>query len=206
MKWTPEALTGFEKRVAQLFEEGKIHAPIHLSGGNEKDLITLFSFIKPEDWIVSTHRSHYHYLLKGGDPKKLMGEIQGLESGCCGGRGRSMNPMDLSLNFVTTAIVGGGCAVACGIALALQKEGTEAGVFCFVGDGGEDTGHFMEAARFAESRKLPVTFVVEDNDLSVESTKEDRWKKFQAVAFPNVIRYTYKRTYPHVGIGRHVAM
>ena len=119
--WTSDSLIEFELKVKKEFEEGKINCPIHLSGGNEEQLISIFQMIEPEDYIISTHRNHYHYLLKGGDPDVLMAEIKGEVGGCCKGKGRSMHIYDPKLNFYTSAIVSGGCAIACGIALGIKK-------------------------------------------------------------------------------------
>ena len=204
MQWTAETLKDFELAVITMFEEGRARCPIHLCGGNEDELLALFSTVKEEDYVFSTHRNHYHYLLKGGSPTKLLDELEGKEEGLCKGNARSMNVIDPSINFYTSAIVGGNCAIAVGVALALKKQGSKAHVWCFLGDGAEDGGHFLEAARFGWARRLPLTFIIEDNDLSVDSTKADRWHNFPPIKFPNVLRYEYKRTYPHVGIGKHV--
>jgi pyruvate dehydrogenase E1 component alpha subunit len=206
-KWTPTLLREFEERVAKEFEEGKISCPVHLSGGNESQLISIFELINEEDYIISTHRNHYHYLLKGGNDEKLMAELRGDNLGVCNGCGRSMHIFDSSINFLTSGIVAGGCSIACGIGLAIQKElplTKRNHVWCFVGDGAEDSGHFTEAVRFAGGRKLPVTFIIEDNDLSIDIPKVDRWKEYSPITAENVIRYNYKRRYPHVGVGKHV--
>jgi TPP-dependent pyruvate/acetoin dehydrogenase alpha subunit len=199
-----ESLKTFEKKVIALFEQGKARCPIHLCGGNEKQLLSIFSNIKAEDYVFSTHRNHYHYLLKGGDEKALLDELMGLPTGVCKGNARSMNICDPSINFYTSAIVGGNCAIAVGVGLALKKKESTAHIWCFLGDGAEDQGHFIEAARFSYARRLPLTFIIEDNDASVNSTKEDRWHNYPPIKFPNVLRYSYKREYPHVGIGKHV--
>ncbi len=224
-KWTVQTLKDFELLLITMFEAGKIRCPLHLSGGNEEDLIEIFKHIKPQDYVFSTHRNHYHYLLKGGDPDNLISEILGKDTGINHGQSRSMNICDPSINFFTSAIVGGNCAVAVGVAMALKKvgstakggagkEGTAVGksvirknkahVWCFVGDGAEDSGHFVEAVRFGLSRSLPLTFIVEDNDRSTDSTKQERWHGYQRINSRNVLRYSYTRTYPHVGIGKHV--
>ena len=205
-KWSKEELIKFESNVAELFRNGKVNAPIHLSGGNEDILISIFEDIKTGDYVFSTHRNHYHYLLKGGNPAQLLDEILGKPTGICKGKGRSMHIYNVNINFYTSAIIGGTCAIAVGVGLALKKKGSKAHVWCFVGDGGEDTGHFMEAARFGVARQLPVTFVVEDNDLAVETTKKERWHNHPPFNAPNVLRYNYTRTYPHVGIGERVSM
>lgn len=209
-RWTGEELMAFETKVKELFEAGEINAPIHLSGGNESHLMSIFDLINNEDYIISTHRNHYHYLLKGGSPAKLLDEILGKKSGICKGNGRSMHVYDTKLNFYTSAIVGGGCAIAVGLGLAIKKKvkGKKKmpHIWCFLGDGAEDGGHFIEAARFALGRGLPITFVVEDNDRAVESTKQERWHLHPAFTAPNVLRYNYVLSYPHVGVGQHISM
>lgn len=197
-QWTVKKLRDFEASLARDFEKGKINCPIHLSGGNEQQLIDIFKGIKKEDYVISTHRNHYHYLLSGGSEKRLRQAILGKNAM------RSMNFCDPSRRFITSAIVAGGCAIACGIGLALQKKKSKAWVWCFVGDGATDSGHFMEAIRFAFARTLPVVFVVEDNDASVDSTKSDRWKGWIGFGLGNVVKYSYKRIYPHVGVGKWV--
>lgn len=197
---TKQDLINFENKVAVAFKAAKINTPIHLSGGNEDQLIDIFRRVQPEDYILSTHRSHYHYLLKGGDPKKLWDEILGLPTGCCGGKGRSMHIYDHELHFYTSAIVGGICAIACGLGLAGKR------TFCFVGDGAEDSGFFFEAVRYCWSMNLPVLFIVENNKRAVETTPDERWGRYFPVDMPNIIRYTYERTWPHVGIGEHVTL
>lgn len=208
---TKEQLIQFEESIAENFKQGRINCPIHLSGGNEEALISIFENINKKDWVLSTHRSHYHYLLKGGNPQSLFEEIMGSSSGICKGKGRSMHIYDKEKRFITSAIVGGNCAIAVGIALGIKKKwknrkGTGPHVWCFVGDGGEDTGHFAEAVRFGVARQLPLTFIVEDNDLAVESSKKDRWHNYPRFNSSNIIRYEYERVYPHVGIGEHVSM
>ena len=207
--WSPDKLIEFEENLVKLFEEGKINAPLHLCGGNERELIDIFRYIEPKDWVFSTHRSHYHYLLKGGDPQKLIDEILGLPTGCCKGVGRSMHIYDTSINFYTSAIIAGVCPIACGVARAIQnsyKKEEAPHVYCFVGDGAEDEGHYAESIRFAESRHLPITFILEDNNLSIDSTKDMRWKEYKPITSEYVIRYNYNRRYPHCGIGKHVEM
>ena len=206
--WTKESLETFEKNIANMFERGEIACPVHLSGGNEEKLLALFESINPEDYVFSHWRSHYHYLLKGGDPQKLIDELKGLPTGMCGGNGRSMNLYDTSINFFTSSIVSGHCAIAVGAALGLKKQfkGKEGKphVWVFCGDGCEDSGHYIEAVRFANARELGITFVLEDNNLSIDSTKEERWHNYTKVDSRNIVRYEYERAWPHVGIGKHV--
>jgi len=203
-------LKAFEEDLAERFARGEINCPLHLSGGNEKQLISIFKEVEEKDFVFSTHRNHYHYLLKGGNPERLLDEILGKETGICGGNGRSMHIYDKSINFYTSAIVAGNCAPAVGVAMAIKQEAGQDQnsnrpyVWCFVGDGAEDSGHFVEAVRLANARELPITFIVEDNDFSIDSTKSLRWHHYDPVDDRRILRYQYKRLYPHVGIGHFV--
>ncbi len=192
-------LIEFEKEIADLFEAGKIPYPIHLSGSKngaqEKILIKIFKNIKPEDYCFSTHRSHFHYLLKGGSLRKLKKMILD---------GKSICINDKNLNFFSSAIVAGTPAIAAGVALALKKKGSKRKVFCLMGDGCEDEGHFYEAVRYVDGHKLPCTFIIEDNNRSVETKKEVRYGSSE-IKWPKcVVRYHYKPKYPHVGTGNFV--
>ncbi|MBU2639910.1 MAG: hypothetical protein KKG75_04370 [Nanoarchaeota archaeon] len=188
-------LIDFEKEIVKLWEEAKIPYPVHFSGGNEDQLIELFKEIKEEDYVFSTHRSHYHYLLKGGSKEKLKEMI--LE-------GNSMHVFDKELKFLTSAIVAGCPAIAAGVALALKKKNSKSKVWCFVGDGAEDEGHFYEAVRYVDGHNLPCIFVLEDNNRSVETPKKIRYGNSEMKWPECVRRYNYKAVYPHVGTDKWV--
>ncbi len=192
---TKEELIAFEERIKTLWNQAKIPFYIHLSGGNENHLIDLFREIKPEDYKISFHRSHYHYLLSGGSPEKLEKMI--LE-------GKSMHIIDKKLNFISTAIVSGGSGIATGIALALKRKKSDRHVWCFVGDAAEDEGHFYESVRYVDGRKLPCTFIIEDNNRSVETPKIERYGNSEIQWPPCVRRYNYVATHPHAGTGKMV--
>ncbi|MBA3015876.1 MAG: hypothetical protein KKD63_11690 [Proteobacteria bacterium] len=187
-----DSLISFEKRIFDLFEEAKIPYPIHLSGGNERELIAIYREIHPGDYIFSTHRSHYHYLLAGGAPAELERMILA---------GDSMHVFDRKINFLTSAIVAGAPAIAAGVALALKRQGSKVKVWCFGGDGAEDEGHFYEAVRYVDGHDLPCVFVVEDNNRSVETPKSER-HGLSSLQWPACVRrYSYIPTFPHVGTG-----
>ena len=191
-----EELIAFEKEIIPLWDAGKIPYPIHFCGGNEDALIEIFSKIKPGDYIFSTHRAHYHYLLAGGSKEKLKEMIM---------TGYSMRIIDKELNFISSSIVSGATAIATGVALAIKRKGDNKHVWCFIGDGAEDTGHFYEAVRYADGHDLPCTFVIEDNNYSVETPKSAR-NGSSDINWPtkHVIKYKYEKTYPHVGSGKWV--
>lgn len=192
---TKQDLISFEKRIAGLFEEAKIPYPVHLCGGNEDQLIELFKEINEADYIFSTHRSHYHYLLAGGSPEDLEQKIM---------QGKSMHVFDKTLRFLSSSIVSGCCGIAVGVAWSLKKKGSKNRVWCFAGDGAEDEGHFYEAVRYVDGWDLPCTFIIEDNNLSVDTPKEARYGKSKMKWPKCVKRYYYTRTYPHVGIDKWV--
>ena len=199
---TKESLIATEKKLAELFHAGELPYLLHLSGGNENELIAIFEDIAPEDYVLGSHRSHYHYLLKGGQPQDLINKVVD---------GRSMFLFNRSLNFMTSSIVAGMAAVAVGLGMAIARnwdvrDGPQLRelrhVWCFLGDGGEDEGHFYEAVRFSFNRGLPVTFIIEDNGRSVDTTTKQRWGNDFHIDWPdNVIRYHYTPTYPHAGTG-----
>lgn len=185
-----EELKQFEREIADLFEARQIHCPIHLSSGNEDQLIEIFKNIKPNDYVFSTHRNHYHYLLHTGNGERLKNQIL---------NGDSMHTSDPEHNFYSSSIVAGCVAIACGVALALKMKKSNQKVFIFCGDGATDEGCFIEALRYAVVWDLPTTFIIEDNDRSVEATKNQRWAE-------KVLRYRYDCEYPHVGIGKWVTL
>jgi TPP-dependent pyruvate/acetoin dehydrogenase alpha subunit len=195
-----EQLIAFEEEIAELFNNGKLPYCQHLSGGNEDHLIKIFKDIKPQDWVFSTWRNHYHYLLKGGSPDKLRSMI--LE-------GKSMRIMDKELNFFTSAIVGGCCSIAAGVAWSIKKRSGNDHVWCFVGDGAVDQGSFFEASRYVESMDLPCTFIIEDNGLSVETSYIERWGNGCTLnklfgGFKCIEKYSYVLNWPHVQTGKFV--
>ncbi|GAB1353534.1 hypothetical protein MASR1M12_22700 [Erysipelotrichia bacterium] len=187
-----ESLVAFEKRIVDLFEDAQIPYPVHLSGGNETELIEIFREIQPGDYVFSTHRSHYHYLLAGGTPEELERMILA---------GDSMHVFDRKIPFLTSAIVAGGPAIAAGVAFALKRKASASKVWCFVGDGAEDEGHFYEAVRYVAGHELPCIFIIEDNDRSVESPKSSRHGDLTLQWPACVRRCSFIPTYPHVGTG-----
>jgi pyruvate dehydrogenase E1 component alpha subunit len=189
-QWTPEELIAFEDHIGDLYLDNQLPFLFHLSGGNEKQLIEIFKDIKEGDYVISNHRSHYHALLHGLPPEDIEDYVK---------NGRSMFIYDRKRNFFCSAIIGGTPAIAAGIAWALKRKGSKSKVWCFVGDGTEDNGHLYEAIRYVDGWDLPCTFVIENNDRSVESTNAERWgsKADYEWNSPSVIKYKYEITYPH---------
>lgn len=194
-KVTAEELIAFEAEVAAEFERGHIRGPVHISGGNEAALIEIFKDVRPVDWVISTYRSHYHALLHGIPREKVMAAIMS---------GRSMNLSFPEHRFLTSAIVGGTLPIAVGIAAALKRQVSERKVWCFVGDMAATTGAFHEAHMYASMTDFPIQFIVENNGMSCDSPTAECWGMKKGLT-PNLSQYHYKRTYPHVGIGKFVS-
>lgn len=184
-------LISFEEDIKKIYEAGKIKAPIHLSGNNEEQLIKIFKKIKKNDWVFSTWRNHYHALLKGIPKEWLKKEIIA---------GRSMGINNIKYKFYSSAIVGGILPIALGVAQSIKLKKQKFMVWVFIGDMTFETGTFHECYKFSKNFKLPIKFVIEDNNMSTNSPTNKVWKKKSKV--PNdVLKYSYKRKYPHHGTG-----
>ena len=190
---TKEQLIAFEKRVAEAFERKEVRGPVHLSGGNENQLIDIFKDIHPEDWLCCSYRQHYHALLHGVSEEKLFQAI-------CDGH--SMTLQFPEHHFFSTAIVGGQLSIATGIAAALKRKGCHRKVWVFCGDMAATTGICAEASRYAQGHSLPLHIVIEDNGLSTNTPTSVVWGSSDEEL--HYERYHYERVYPHVGIDRWV--
>ncbi len=153
-----------EEKISELYEQGFIKAPVHLSIGQEAVAVGVMAALQKQDKIVSTHRCHGHYLAKGGDLKKMMAELLGKSGGCCGGKGGTMHLFDDEAGHVISApLVGASIAFAVGIALASKIKQEKKISVAFFGDGAVEEGIFWESLNFASVHNLPVIFVCENN-------------------------------------------
>jgi TPP-dependent pyruvate/acetoin dehydrogenase alpha subunit len=192
--WTPEKLIRFEQDIVNLWESGKIRGPIHLSNGNEEQLIEIFKRVKETDWVFSTWRSHYHWLLKGISADYAEGLILD---------GKSITLCDIDSKFYASAIVGGTLSIALGVAMGIKEKGSDEKVFVFIGDMSFESGIFYEVHKYARNFDLPIVFVVEDNAVSTYTPTEATWNKKREIP-SDVIHYTYKSKFPHYGSGKWV--
>ena len=191
---TKEELIDFETEVKNRYESGEIKAPIHLAKNNEDELIEIFQYVNPNDWVFSAWRNHYHALLHGFDRQQLMDDIVA---------GRSMATSSNVNKFYSSAIVGGIIPIALGTAMALKKKNSDNKVWCFIGDMTFETGVFHESYKYAKNFELPIQFVVEDNNLSVHTPTDAAWNVRQEVP-EDVVYYRYENGYPHHGTGAWV--
>jgi TPP-dependent pyruvate/acetoin dehydrogenase alpha subunit len=206
---TTEELQAFEADIGDSFNRAEIRAPIHLYDGNEQQILKVFECIDiQKDWVCATWRNHYQCLLKGVPPERLKAEIL---------RGKSMVMNLPEYKIHCSSIVGGIPSIATGIAAANKMKNNGEWVWCWLGDMSAETGAFAEALKYARAQKLPITFIIEDNELSVETPTAEVWGTATKwyISNPqlhehyltdeNIIYYHYKNTkYPHAGAGVRV--
>ncbi len=194
INFTKQDLIQFEEHIVSLWENGKIKAPVHLSHGNEDELIEVFSRIDTDDYVFSTWRSHYHALLHGLTPEWIEDKIL---------QGKSISLCNLDHNFYSSAIVTGVLPIALGTAIGLKRQKSKQKVWCFVGDMTFETGIFYEVHKYARNFNLPLYFVVEDNGVSTQTPTKATWNNRRDIP-DDVIYYEYKSKYPHYGTGKWV--
>jgi len=171
-----------EETIAKLYSEWEMRCPTHLSIGQEAAAAGACLAVRRSDYAVSGHRSHGHYLAKGGDLKRMMAEIYGKATGCAGGKGGSMHLVDLDAGFLGAApIVGSTIPIGVGAAFGSHMKGDGRVTLVFLGDGATETGVFHESLNFASLKQLPVIFVCENNLYSVYSPLEVRQPKGRTI-------------------------
>lgn len=193
---TIQNLIDFEDLIVSHWEAGKIRGPIHLSNGNEEQLIEISKRIKPTDWVFSTWRSHYHALIKGLSPAWLEDQIL---------QGKSITICNQNDKFYSSAIVGGTLSIALGVAKSIKLKNTDEKVWCFLGDMSFESGIFYEVHKYARNFDLPLYFVVEDNGVSTYTPTDVTWNGIKRDVPNDVIWYEYKSKYPHYGSGKWIA-
>lgn len=199
---TIRELIQFENEMVEMYKQGILRSPIHLSGSEDLDLeeflIDYFKDnVKKDDWIFTTYRSHYHSLLKGVSEDWLKNWIK---------KGYSIHVMNKEHRVFTSAIVGGHLSVALGVAKAIKLKGGKEKVHVFCGDMTSESGTFWEVWKYAYFNKLPIHFVIEDNGLSTDTPTQEVWGKNTCWWRDkdwahNITYFQYKRHYPHYGCG-----
>lgn len=157
-----------EETIAERYAQQQMRCPVHLSIGQEAVAVGTCTAVTRNDYAMSGHRSHAHYLAKGGSLKKMIAEIYGKADGCCAGKGGSMHLIDRDAGFLgAVPIVGSTIPIAVGTALSSQLEESNRVTLAFLGEGATEEGVFHESMNFASLRKLPIVFVCENNFFSV---------------------------------------
>ena len=159
----------FEYTVKDLFARALIIGALHLYVGEEAVAVGAISNLRPDDYVMSTHRGHGHLIARGVDVNRMMAELYGKEDGLCKGKGGSMHMADMKLHVFAQPVVAGGMPLAVGAALASKMSKSGSVALAFFGDGAANQGTTHESMNLASIWKLPVVFICENNQYA-EST------------------------------------
>jgi pyruvate dehydrogenase E1 component alpha subunit len=163
----------FEERAGRMYTKNKVGGFLHLAIGEEATIVGSVRALRDTDYLISTYRSHGHALARGTDPKHVMAELFGKATGVSGGRGGSMHMFDGERRFMGGyGIVGGNLPLAAGIALSSDYRGTDEVTLCVFGDGAANQGTFGETLNLAALWKLPVVFMVTNNQFGMGTSLE----------------------------------
>jgi pyruvate dehydrogenase E1 component alpha subunit len=158
----------FEERAGEMYAKAKVGGFLHLAIGEEATIVGSARAMRDDDYLISTYRSHGHAIVRGTDPKYVMAELFGRVDGCSKGRGGSMHMFNLERRFMGGyGIVGGNLPIAVGLGLGADYSETEDAVLCQFGDGAANQGTFGEALNLAALWKLPVVFMVTNNQFGM---------------------------------------
>lgn len=164
-----------EETLAALYKEKEMRTPTHFGVGQEAVAVGVCAALRKDDVVYTHHRSHTHYLAKGGSLLGLTAELYGREAGCSRGRGGSVHLTDRSVGMMgSSPILGEGIALAVGSALAFKMDGQPRVATSFFGEGTFDEGIIYECFNYASVNKLPALFVCENNFYATESPMEVR--------------------------------
>lgn len=219
---TPQDMTDTEEEIRALWEAGEINSLLHLEGSTdgsyEQFLCDYFAQnVNPGDWVFASHRCHFTFLLYNwktisdqcknredysgyhaiflDDYAKAAAKVVLVENVK---RGRSM--FAYGRRFICSAIVAGTASIAAGMALSIQRRGGTERVHCFIGDAGSEHGHFLESMFFAHAKKLPLKFIITDNNSSCGVSKETRRGSNDEIQWPScVTKIEYQARFPHAG-------
>lgn len=164
-----------EERIRDLYHEAEMRCPTHFSLGQEAAAVGVCAHLRSDEIVTSAHRSHAHYLAKGGDLKAMLAELYGKATGCSSGKGGSMHLIDRSVGFLgAVPIVGSTIPIGVGAALASVLQGRPLLSVIFFGDAATEAGVFYESLNFAAIHRLPVVMVCENNLYSVLTALDSR--------------------------------
>ena len=163
----------FEERAGEMYAKAKIGGFLHLCIGEEAAIVGATDALEETDYLMSTYREHGQAIARGTSPDAVMAELFGKKDGCSGGRGGSMHLFDYERRFLGGyGIVGGNLPLAAGVALACDYRGNEDVMLCMFGDGATNQGTFGETMNLAALWKLPVVFMVINNQFGMGTALE----------------------------------
>jgi pyruvate dehydrogenase E1 component alpha subunit len=163
----------FEERAGEMYAKAKIGGFLHLAIGEEATIVGSARAMRDDDYLISTYRSHGHAIVRGTSPNNVMAELFGRVDGVSKGHGGSMHMFDLERRFMGGyGIVGGNLPIAVGLGLGADYQETDDAVLCQFGDGAANQGTFGEALNLAALWKLPVVFMVTNNQFGMGTALE----------------------------------
>lgn len=175
VKWYKDMLLmrKFEEKTGQLYIQQKFGGFCHLYIGQEAIVAGTISASRPTDKHMTAYRDHAHPIGLGTDPRVLMAELYGRKTGCSKGKGGSMHFFDKEKNFMGGhGIVGAQIAMGAGVAFAEKYNGTDNVAFVSMGDGAVRQGALHETFNMAMMWKLPVIFIIENNNYAMGTSVE----------------------------------
>ena len=183
-----------EEMISSKYQEMNMRCPVHLSIGQEAIAVGISALLSKKDQVVSNHRSHAHYLSKGGNLKKMIAEIYGKSDGCNSGRGGSMNLIDKNVNFMLSLpIVGSTIPLGVGLSFEKKIRNKNELVVIYLGDAATEQGVFYESLNFAKLQNLKCLFVIENNFYSVYTNIKDRRGSTNLDEIENILKIkTYR--------------
>ena len=162
-----------EEGISNRYSEQEMRCPIHLSIGQEAIAVGVCKNLNDKDQIVSNHRCHAHYLAKGGDINKMINEFYGNSDGCTGGRGGSMHLFDQNKGILSSVpIVSSAIPLGIGAGFSFKYNKKNNVAVIFLGDAAVEEDYVLGALGWASTKKLPILFIVEDNNLSILTEKK----------------------------------
>ena len=163
----------FEEKVNEMFMKGMIHGTTHLGIGQEANHAGVSGALEKEDWLLTTHRGHGHFIGRGGSAHAMMAELFGLREGACHGLGGSMHLADTAhYNMGSSGVVGGGVPLSVGMAFALKYQKKPNLVLSIFGDGASNQGMTLESLNLASVWEVPVLFYCENNGYGMSAPAE----------------------------------
>ena len=182
-----------EKKIAELYNQNEMRCPVHLSIGQEGVAAGVCHALKKTDSIISTHRSHSHYIAKEGNLKKMISEIYSKKNGCAMGLGGSMHLQDNNKGIVSSVpIVASTIPIGVGLAYFnkyFEKKNNI--IVIFFGEGATEEGVFHESINFASLHDLPILFICENNLYSVYTPvalRQAKTRNLQSIVKANGIK------------------
>jgi len=170
---TMQLIRRFEERAGELYAKAKIGGFLHLAIGEEATIVGAARALRERDYLISTYRSHGHAIARGTPPEAVMAELFGKQGGCSRGRGGSMHMFDLKRRFMGGyGIVGGNLPIAAGFGLSADLLRTDDATLCMFGDGASNQGTFGETMNLAALWRLPVVFMVTNNQFGMGTALE----------------------------------